>query len=150
MYRSKKRRPDHQLARVPRVRAVPEDRMQQSGVLIYKSVTDLNVTIVQPGDDDFMGRTAFAMSNIASVRFAHAKNHSHFFSTPKDDFRGNNLVSSISLIKISLEGGNQHAGLANSFLRIIAYRIFSNNSSTKKKKTVGKVFCPCKTNGKGI
>ena len=67
-----------------------------SGVLIYKSVFDFNVTIVQPGEDDFMGRTTFAMSNFVSVRFAQAKNYSHFFSSPKDDFHGTNLVSSIS------------------------------------------------------
>ena len=55
-----------------------------SGVVIYKSVFDFIVTIVQPGDDDFMGRNAFAMSNIVSVRFAHAKNCSHLFPSPRD------------------------------------------------------------------
>ena len=70
--------------------------MVGSGVLIYKSVFDFNVTIAQPGDDDFMGRTAFAMSNFVSVRFAHAKNCSHSFSSPKDDFLQTNWVSSIS------------------------------------------------------
>ena len=45
-----------------------------SGVLIYKSISDFNVTIVQPGDDNFMGRTAFVKSNFVSVRFAHTKN----------------------------------------------------------------------------
>ena len=69
---------------------------QRSGVLIYKSVFDFNVTIAQPGEDDFMGRTTFTMSNFVSVRFAQAKNFSHFFSSPKDDFHGTNLVSSIS------------------------------------------------------
>ena len=47
--------------------------MSHSGVLIYKSVSDFIVTIGQPGDDDFMGRTPFAMSKFVSVRFAHAK-----------------------------------------------------------------------------
>ena len=70
--------------------------MGHSGVLIYKSIFDFNVTIVQPGDDHFMGRTAFAMSNFVTVRFAQAKNCSHFFSSPKGDFRGNNLVSNNS------------------------------------------------------
>ena len=68
----------------------------ESGVLIYKSVFDFNVTIVQPGDDDFMGRTPFAMSKFVSVRFAHAKNYSHLFSFPKHDFRQTDLVSIIS------------------------------------------------------
>ena len=70
--------------------------MRHSGVLIYKSVFDFNVTIVQPGDDNFMGRTAFAMSNIVSVRFAHTKNCFHFFPSPKDNFRRTNSVSNDS------------------------------------------------------
>ena len=82
--------------------------MPLSGVLIYKSIFDFNVTIVQPRDDDFMGRTAFAMSNFVTVHFAHAKNYFNFFS-PKNNFRRINLVSNISLLKISLEGGNQQA-----------------------------------------
>ena len=44
------------------------------GVLIYKSVSDFNVTIGQPGEDNFMGRTAFVKSNFVTVRFAHTKN----------------------------------------------------------------------------
>ena len=67
-----------------------------SGVLIYKSVSDFNVTIVQPGGDIFIGRTAFVKSNFATVRFAHTKNWSHLFSSPKHDFRQTNLVSNIS------------------------------------------------------
>ena len=50
------------------------ERVGRSGVLIYKSVSDFNVTVVQPGDDDFMGRTAFVKSNFVSIRFAHTKN----------------------------------------------------------------------------
>ena len=46
----------------------------RSGVLIYKSVSDFNVTIGQPGDDNFMGRTAFVKSNFVTVRFAQTKN----------------------------------------------------------------------------
>ena len=70
--------------------------MARSGVLIYKSVSDFYVTIVQPGDDDFMGRTTFAKSNFVTVRFAHAKNCFHLFSSPKDDFHKTNSVSNIS------------------------------------------------------
>ena len=44
------------------------------GVLIYKSVSDLNVTIVQPRNMNFMGKTAFIWSNFFIVRFAHIKN----------------------------------------------------------------------------
>ena len=49
-------------------------RSSHSGVLIYKSVSDFNVTIGQPGDDNFMGRTAFVESNFVTVRFAHTEN----------------------------------------------------------------------------
>ena len=35
----------------------------RSGVLIYKSFSDCLVTVVQPGDTNFMGRMAFTLSN---------------------------------------------------------------------------------------
>ena len=44
------------------------------GVLIYKSVSDLNVTIVQPRDMNFRGRTTFIKSNFFIVRFTRVKN----------------------------------------------------------------------------
>ena len=40
-----------------------EKERTQSGVLIYKSFSDRLVTVVQPGDTNFMGRTAFTRSN---------------------------------------------------------------------------------------
>ena len=44
------------------------------GVLIYKSVSDLNVTIVQPRDMNFRGRTTYTGSNFFIVYFACVKN----------------------------------------------------------------------------
>ena len=44
------------------------------GVLIYKSVSDLLVTMEQPRDKNFMGRTTFIWSNFFIIRFAHIKN----------------------------------------------------------------------------
>ena len=44
------------------------------GVLIYKSVSDLNVTIGQPRDLNFLGRTTFTGSNFFVVCIAHVKN----------------------------------------------------------------------------
>ena len=49
------------------------------GVLIYKSVSDLNVTMVQPRDMNFRGRTTFTWSNFFVVRFARVKNCSFNF-----------------------------------------------------------------------
>ena len=43
------------------------------GVLIYKSVSDLTVTIVQPRDMDFMNKTTLTVSNFFIVRFARVK-----------------------------------------------------------------------------
>ena len=42
-------------------------------VFVYKSVFDLNVTIVQSRDMNFMGRTTFVESNYFIVHFAHKK-----------------------------------------------------------------------------
>ena len=50
-----------------------------SGVLVYHFVSDRNVTRVQPGDNNFMDKTASTGSNIFSVRFARAKNCSDTF-----------------------------------------------------------------------
>ena len=44
------------------------------GVLMYKSVSDLNVTVVQPRDMNFMVRTTFIKSNFFINRFARIKN----------------------------------------------------------------------------
>ena len=44
------------------------------GVLIYKSVSVLNVNIGQPRDLNFRGRTTFTGSNVFVIRFAHHKN----------------------------------------------------------------------------
>ena len=44
------------------------------GVLIYKSVSDLYVTIVQPRDMNFRGRITITRSNFFIVRFARVKN----------------------------------------------------------------------------
>ena len=44
------------------------------GVFIYKSVFDLSVTKVQPGDVNFMGRIIFSGSNLFIVHFACIKN----------------------------------------------------------------------------
>ena len=44
------------------------------GVLIYKSVSVLYVTIVQPRDVNFRSRTTFTGSNFFAVRFARVKN----------------------------------------------------------------------------
>ena len=43
------------------------------GVLIYKSVSDPNVTKIQP-DINFRGRTTYIGSNLILVRFARVKN----------------------------------------------------------------------------
>ena len=43
-------------------------------VFVYKSVFDLNVTIIQPRDMNFMGRTTFTWSNFSIVCFARFKN----------------------------------------------------------------------------
>ena len=45
------------------------------GVLIYKSFSDLNVTIVQPRHMNFRGRTTLTGSNFFIVRFAQIKNY---------------------------------------------------------------------------
>ena len=44
------------------------------GVLIYKSVSDLYVTIRQPRDLNFRGRNTFKGSNFFVIRFARHKN----------------------------------------------------------------------------
>ena len=44
------------------------------GVLIYKSVSDLNVTIVQPRDMNFRARTTLTGSNFFFIHFACIKN----------------------------------------------------------------------------
>ena len=49
------------------------------GVLIYKSVSDPNVTIFQPRDMNFRGKTSFIKSNFFIVRFACLKNFSFNF-----------------------------------------------------------------------
>ena len=49
------------------------------GVLIYKSVSDLNVTIGKPKHLNFRGRTKINGSNFFVVRFAHHKNCSFIF-----------------------------------------------------------------------
>ena len=43
-------------------------------MFIYKSVSDLNVTIVQPRDMNFRDRISFTGSNFFIVRFARIKN----------------------------------------------------------------------------
>ena len=45
------------------------------GVFIYKSVSDLNITILQPKDMNFMGRNTFTGSNFFHIRFVHTKNY---------------------------------------------------------------------------
>ena len=47
-------------------------------VFVYKSVFDLNVTIVQSRDMNFMGRITFDKSNYFIVYFAHTKNYSFY------------------------------------------------------------------------
>ena len=54
-------------------------RGAHSGVLIHHFVSDRNVTRVQPGDNNFMDKTASTGSNISAVRFARAKNCSVSF-----------------------------------------------------------------------
>ena len=49
-------------------------RPSQWGVLIYKRVSDLIVTIVQPRDMNFKGRTTFTGSNFFIVHFPRVKN----------------------------------------------------------------------------
>ena len=48
-------------------------------VLIYKSVSDVNVTMVQPSYINFRGRTTFTWSNFFIVRFAHTKKCYFYF-----------------------------------------------------------------------
>ena len=60
-------------------------RVRHWGVLIYKSFSDLNVTIVQPRNINFRGRTSFIRSNFFIVRFARLKNFSfNFFVFSKE------------------------------------------------------------------
>jgi len=47
-----------------------------SDVFICKSVSELNVTIVQPRDTNFMGRIVFIGLNFIVLRFAQVKNFS--------------------------------------------------------------------------
>ena len=47
---------------------------QWLGIHVYKNVSDRNVTIVQPEDKNFMGRTASTRSNIFLVHFLRVKN----------------------------------------------------------------------------
>ena len=49
------------------------------GVPIYNSVSDLNVTIVQPGDMNFRPRTTFTKLKFFIVRFACVKNFAFNF-----------------------------------------------------------------------
>ena len=61
--------------KVERLKArIQDDPVSWWGVLIYKSVSDLNVTIVQPRDINFRGRTTLTWSNFFIVRFARVKN----------------------------------------------------------------------------
>ena len=53
---------------------VASDDPSRWGVLIYKSVSDPNVTIVQPKDMNFSGRTSLIGSNFFIVHFARIKN----------------------------------------------------------------------------
>ena len=53
--------------------------MRGSGVLIYKSFSDRLVTVVQPGDTNFMGRTAFTRSNFDHLPLFYPQKHFHFF-----------------------------------------------------------------------
>ena len=55
-------------------------RLLPWGVLIYKSVSDLNVTIGQPRHLNFRGRTIFIRSNFFVVCFARHKNFLLFLS----------------------------------------------------------------------
>ena len=48
--------------------------MERWGVLIYKSVADLIVTIVQPREMNFKGRTTFIWSIFFIIHFARVKN----------------------------------------------------------------------------
>ena len=51
----------------------------QWGVLIYKSFSYLNVTIVQPRVMNFRGRTSLIRSNFIIIRFARLKNFTFNF-----------------------------------------------------------------------
>ena len=48
--------------------------MAQWGVLIYKSVSDIDIIIVQPRDVDFRSRTTLTRSNFFAVHFVRIKN----------------------------------------------------------------------------
>ena len=48
--------------------------MTHKDVFLYKSVSDLSVTIVQPRDMNFRGGTTLIRSNFIIFRFAHIKN----------------------------------------------------------------------------
>ena len=71
-----------------------------SGVLIYHFDPNRNVTRVQPGDNNFMDKTAFTGSNIFAVRFAHAKNHFYIFPPFLRSVREENSVSIVFLKRI--------------------------------------------------
>ena len=64
-----------------------------SGVLIYHFVTDRYVARVQPGDNNFMEKTASTGSDILAVRFAHAKNRFYIFPPFLRSVREENSVS---------------------------------------------------------
>ena len=53
--------------------------MERWGVLIYKSVSDLNITITQSRDINFMGKTTFTGSNFCIVFFARIENFLFIF-----------------------------------------------------------------------
>ena len=62
-----------------------------SGVLIYKSFSDRLVTVVQPGDTNFMGRTAFTRSNFDHLPLFYPQKHFHFFPSILQEGRGNRI-----------------------------------------------------------
>ena len=54
--------------------------MVKWGVFIYKSFSDLYVTLVQPRDKNVMRKIIFTWSKYFNIYFAHIKNCSLFFS----------------------------------------------------------------------
>ena len=62
-------------------------------VYLYHFISDRYVTRVQPGDNNFMDKTASTGSNIIAIRFAHAKNRSYIFPPFLRSVREENSVS---------------------------------------------------------
>ena len=77
------------------------------GVLIYQSVSDLNVTMVQPRDMNIMGKITFTWSKFFVARFAHVlSNCSTALTQGRLTWRHNSVLRSIiDLIQPHLKVG---------------------------------------------